>query len=256
MGKNKSFLLKGVDPLKIDKLYGFGIVSNIDKPIEEKTECTKIDEIIDTEPEIFSFLDETQRSHKCYITMTDYLSREKLPAKTSISCFWDRNLFTTMPIGCPIKYIPSKLEKSYYSEITKDKYIILENISENVRKKIEEEKTQKKSLKIQINEHYETDGIFCSFNCVLAFIENEKRNPVYKDSKHLLMRMYSDIFGPEIPVFIKAPSWRLLSDYGGHLSITEFRKNFNRVEYKEIANIREFPKCKPIGVVFEEKLRL
>ena len=44
------------------------------------------------------------------------------------------------------------------------------------------------------NNYYETDGCFCSFNCCLAFINDNVHNAMYSSSKHLLMKMYYDIF--------------------------------------------------------------
>jgi len=275
MGKEKTskytFVLKGISTDKIDQLYGLTIVSNIDLSPRGKTVksgATKLSELSDNnDPEIISFLDESKRQHKCFITMADYLTKEKIPESTGLSCFWDRHPFTTMPIGCPIRYVPSQIEKSYYSEITKDKYVIKENITKRTRYEIsqdakvaqENKKKDKKSVNLKVNEYYETDGNFCSFNCVLAFIDDEirkKEHCVYKDSKHLLIKMYTEIFGVIPKNLVKSPSWRLLQEFGGHLTVADYRKNFNRIEYKEVAKVRELPRCKSIGIVFEEKVKL
>ena len=42
-----------------------------------------------------------------------------------------------MPIGVPMKYVPSQSIKEYYSEITKDTYTIRENISKEKRQELE-----------------------------------------------------------------------------------------------------------------------
>ena len=93
-------------------------------------------------------------------------------------------------MGCPIKYIPSQLVKNYYSEITKDNYKIRENISKNKREKFE----QNQLIDIEKKEYYLVDGMFCSFNCCLAFIRENNTNPMYALSKNLLARIYKDIF--------------------------------------------------------------
>ena len=86
-----------------------------------------------------------------------------------------------MPIGCPIEYIPSKVKKQYYSEITKDKYA---NTGFNNKKRRKDHISEKnhefyKFLFRRHNSHYITDGIFCSFNCCLAFIKDNWYNNLY-----------------------------------------------------------------------------
>ena len=104
-------------------------------------------------------------------------------------------------------------------------------------------------------DNYIVDGVFCSFNCVLAQI-NSTSNYIYNDSYRLLCNLYKDIFEIEISdEFQQAPDWRLLKEYGGTKTIDQFRDNFNRVEYKNLNNfIMELPKQLPIGWLYEEKL--
>ena len=55
---------------------------------------------------------------------------------------------------------------------------------------------------------------------------------------------------------LKAASWRILEKYGGHLHIDEFRQNFNEIDYIDMDNyITEYPLCKPIGFIFEKKIK-
>lgn len=103
------------------------------------------------------------------------------------------------------------------------------------------------------NNNYIVDGIYCSFNCVLAKI-NSSSNYLYEDSHRLLCNLYKDTFNEKLNKdFKQAPDWRLLKEYGGTKTIEEFRDNFNRIEYKDLNNfLLEIPKQKPIGWVFEE----
>ena len=49
----------------------------------------------------------------------------------------------------------------------------------------------------------------------------------------LLLKMYNDIYQhTTIPYIEEAPHWRKLKEYGGDLSIDEFRDSFNKIEYK------------------------
>ena len=83
---------------------------------------------------------------------------------------------------------------------------------------------------------FETDGIFCSFNCCLSFIKSNEYNSVYNLSENLLHLMYYKFFNKNDKL-TEAPSWRLLRQYGGNLSIEDFRKNFNNVNYKYMGTI-------------------
>ena len=101
---------------------------------------------------------------------------------------------------------------------------------------------------------YIVDGIFCSFNCILAFIDSTS-DFIYNDSYRLLNGIYYDLFDLTLDSVVKAPSWKLLKDYGGNKSIEEFRDNFNRIEYIDINNfITELPTQLPIGWLHQEKI--
>ena len=57
-------------------------------------------------------------------------------------------------------------------------------------------------------------------------------------------------------IFIEsAPHWRLLEEYGGYLTITKFRENFNKIlyEYRGIINPEIY--FKSIGHIYEEKIK-
>ena len=65
------------------------------------------------------------------------------------------------------------------------------------------------------------------------YIINELNTPVYlwcDTSEMLLLKMYNDIHQDQTPY--EAPHWRKLKEYGGELSIDEFRDSFNKIEYK------------------------
>ena len=108
---------------------------------------------------------------------------------------------------------------------------------------------------IENKEYYITDGIFCSFNCCLAFIKDNWYNSMYSNSETLLNQIYNKLFN-NTQKFLEAPSWRLLKDYGGGLTIQEFRQSFNKIEYIDNNDyLIEYPKCKPCGFIFEKKIK-
>lgn len=254
-----TFTLKNIDTEKIHQLYNLNITSNITSNLMIKEQhienITKLSELSlnNDDKDIVSFLDDN-KDKMDNITMKDFLSLEKLPEKVDVNCYWCRNRFDWMPIGCPLKYNSSQLEKTYYSDITKDKYTIKENISSSKRKRFEDNKNEK--ISILEREYYEVDGIFCSFNCCLSFIQENKHNSIYKHSKNLLKKIYYDFFGKFPDNLTAAPSWRLLKEYGGNLSISEFRNKFNKVDYIQAGMIRNNLKFKMCGIVFNEKNKL
>ena len=221
-----------------------------------KTNITKISELnISTEPDTVSFLDESKKEKTCIVTMLSITDGQFLPEKTHVHCWWCRHSFDWKPLSCAIRYVPNQVEKEYTSEITKDSYNIRENIDMKYNKSIFTG-TDNISYKFYEKDYYESDGIFCSFNCWLAHIHENKSNPLYKNSLYLLNKIYFDYFG-EPPTNLKpAHSWKLLKSYGGHLSIQKFRETFNRVEYIDKGRILNIMKFKPAGNIFEEKAKL
>jgi len=249
-----TFTLKNIDIDKIHKLYNLDITSNLNKNEVNIENTTKLSDLTSSneEKELRSFLD--NKEDKMIVTMIDYISLDKIPEKTDVKCWWCRHNFDWFPLGCPLKYVASQLEKTYFSDITKDKYTIKENISRDKRNFFENNNNPK--INIQEREYYEIDGFFCSFNCCLAFINENKFNSIYKHSKNLLKKIYFDIFKTYPDHFNPSPSWKLLKDYGGKLSIEEYRKNLNRVEYVDIGLLRNNLKFKMCSLIFNEKNKL
>jgi len=258
-----TFTLKGINPKVIEERYGIVIESNLgDIPAPKYT--TPIDglSLNNIDKKLFSYYDESKKTHRCFCTMVNQ-KNEPLPAKTTSHCFWCRNPFSSAPIGVPLRYIHSQSIKSYYSEITKDTYSIRENISTKKRKELEKQDADNNrdptsydiDIKVDKNEYYITDGIFCSFNCAYAFALNNENNPDYSLSKSLLIDMYEKLFETEFTIF-PAPSWCLLAQYGGHLSIDEFREQFNKIEYIDLENrFTNKPVQYTSSKVFEQKIK-
>ena len=262
--KKFTFQLKHVDTNKVDVKYELALISNIGDYIAGSKCVTRITDL-STQKEnqescTYSFLDESKQQHNCIISMYDFLQESCLPVKTDISCFWCKHAFTTTPIGCPIRYIPAKVTKAYYSEITKDTYQITDNLTP-LRKKGIPALMEKHDSKFEIHdnndEYFLTDGVFCSFNCCISFINEMKSyNSLYEQSKGLLLSLYSSLFETDEPIIHPAPHWRLLKSYGGYLTIEEFRNSFDKVEYQDIKDyVHKMPCCFPIGFLYEKKVK-
>ena len=101
---------------------------------------------------------------------------------------------------------------------------------------------------------YSTDGVFCSFNCVKAYInEKERLDVMYKNSHVLLAHMICDMKGTVTPVTVEpAPDKKLLSDYGGHMTEDQYRYCFDRMLYTEKGIINMFPTT----TIFQEEEKL
>lgn len=253
------FVLMNINTEEIDRKYGISINSNIMENTEIPKNTTKLSDIIQDNnnmPNSVSFMDEIKRLHKCDVSTIDLKSC--LDVKTlRYNCFWCRHSFDTIPFGCPIQYVSNKTVKTYYSEISKDTYTIKENITKKKIEAICKEGEMPAEITKSGNPYYITDGIFCSFNCIVAFIDDNKHNILYHNSKVLLNKLYKDIMGKKCEI-APAPHWRLLQQYGGKLSITEFRNSFNNIEY--VFQGYEYPKekldvCVSIGTLFEKKIK-
>jgi hypothetical protein len=251
MVKKSYVFVLHIDTEKIDKKYDIKIISNI--IIDEDfipNNTTKLSElpIEKNSTDIISFLDESKKLHKCNVTMIDFTSNKKLEFNSCYNCFWCRNAIDTLPLGCPINYVANTAVKKYYSEISKDNYTIKENITKH--KIIESEK-----INIIEKCSYITDGSFCSFNCIIAFVNDNKKNKLYDNSIMLTTKLYNDINGTSKIHITPAPHWRLLNEYGGNMNITEFRNSFNKIEFENFGTIKNIPEFNSIGTIYEKKIK-
>lgn len=206
-------------------------------PTNTTTNITSDDE---TTTEVV-FHDEFRKIHRCCVSKINFAS------PNTYCCFWDRHPFTGMSVGCPISYNSSKVVRTYNSVMSKDTFVVRESVSKS-------QKVQPEITKIQNQNYYETDGIFCSFNCALAFAIDNRHNPMYNQSISLLYKLYKDVFGEKYTSIITAPSWRVLDKYGGTIDINKFRSTFTQIEY-EFKGVHH--DCfKPVGFLYEEKIKI
>lgn len=274
MTKKHYFVLRNIEPVEIDAQYSFYVGNTMpttdlcdvqysselmtSSTLRSVPSRTKITELTPRQKETntFSYLDESKKEHQCVLTMVSHDSQSHLPEKTDIHCFWCHHSFTTKPLGCPIQYVPHRIVKDYYSEITKDNYTLRESVTDDQLRK-NQDHFEKHCMNMLDRDYYVVDGIFCSFNCCLAFIQDHHNDPLYRYSENLLSHIYVRTFGENAQPIIPAPSWRLLKDYGGLTSITDYRKNFYKVEYKDIYNIM-YPttKFKMVGFLYEKQVKI
>ena len=253
MSKKKfTFTLKGIKPHDLDQKYSLSKIRNIDGQTNPSVNVTNIIDLNtnNNENKYFSYVDESKREHRCLITLCNK-EYEKLPKCTNIRCHWCHHEFSGTPLGCPIKFENSKLIKNYYSEVIKDDNRLVSNIS-----KLQfNNSVESNDFFLEKSEYYITEGVFCSFNCCLSYINLNKYNPIYFLSKTYLITIFETMFKQEFNV-IEAPSWKLLKNYGGNMSIDEFRENFYKIEITDSNNyIFNSLEQRPLHLLFEEKIK-
>jgi hypothetical protein len=128
------------------------------------------------------------------------------------------------------------------------------NQEEENQEKLEQKSVEKKkytyTLTPSMGECFETDGIFCSFNCCKSFIMDNRKNPLYSQSISLLLKLYEHIHGTRSVTIHSAPHWKMLKEFGGNLTISEFRNSFMKLNYNYHGMYR------PVKHLFEEKIIL
>lgn len=240
-----NFTLCNIDTNFIHNKYGISLVGGD----HDKQNITKLSDISTPPSNVISYLDDSRKLHSCDVSMINF--NKQFESKNILyKCFWCRSHVPSnmSSIGCPIKYKPHKIIKAYQNTISKVSYTIEEDITNSRIDNLNDS-----DLTIEHNDCYVTDGIFCSFNCCLAYINDNNRDSTYKHSKQLLFKLYYTIHNNQDVNITPAPHWRKLIEYGGDLTIKQFRDNFNVVEFTNRGFINSF---KSSGIMFEKQMKL
>lgn len=256
--KNYTFVLTDVN---LEKVYSkYGLVESEFFTGEIPVQSTMIEELNNHKSSTnISFVDESKTLCHAIAYSPNLNSTGKL------SCFWCRNNIPKgiKPLGCPVRYVPHQIIDSYYSEISKDNYVIKENIPVDIMNRLlslhvspcQKKEEKKNNIILFENGYYILEGGFCSFNCCVAFIDENSEECLYKHSYTLLLQLYEDLFKEEIQEILPAPHWKKLIEYGGDLNIESFREGFNKIIYVYHGTNVSVPKSVSIKHVFEERIR-
>ena len=146
-------------------------------------------------PKQISFVDEN-KEHIQYNHSTPVFNDSQ-----KYNCMWCTLPIHTKPLGCPI---------------------------EKIRSYIVNKKNYNKIIGSTESNTFKTDGVFCSFNCIMAHIQDNENLNKYKKSIHLLHAMHraitNGVCGSKITA---APHYNCLIRFGGFMTDDEYRKNIS-----------------------------
>ena len=79
---------------------------------------------------------------------------------------------------------------------------------------------------------FQCTGIFCSYNCAMSYNIDLNDEKVWKRNS-LLNLLYRKTYKSSDDEILPAPSWKILEDFGGNVSLKEFRENLktNNLDY-------------------------
>lgn len=219
--------------LKIDEDENSDTVQNVPKvqcvTIEDAKGITEVDILHENDKvgnRSLFFFDSKKRKVKLWPVMIDVTQNGGLPLYTNKPCRNCHHGFSTHPIGCPIRYNANVTDSNDEKCKRVIKFLEDHNLPSNT------------------NDFFETEGMFCSWPCVKAYIFScLSRNPHshrYKNALSYMTLMFKKINGTKgVPdVIPSAGPINTIDVYGGHLTIDEYRASFGVLKYDETINIR------------------
>lgn len=243
-----TFTLSNIDVAKIDKNFNmdkmkdFGCCDKNNIVFEETTSLEKLGiSSLRREP-ITTTIAKDKRKIHTYITLIDIVSNKQIPTETNIPCHGCHRKFKSQPIGIPIDFHPSFYQSK--NDITK-----IKRLTTNEKNNID-----KQSLNIVENDYFDTEGIVCSFNCIITCIEDNP-SPIYKKTPSLISLLYKKIFDvyPDQKI-LKSPSWKMRDEYGGPLSDKEFEQSLQTIQFSDTNQCQKVQRLlNPIGKIFDIK---
>lgn len=212
--KSLMFVLYNINPLHIEQTLRISLVSNITTPRTSTVAHTPI-----APSRIKEYTTYERRGGQLQELVVSTIH-------TSTHCYWDRHPFSTLPVHIPIRYYPNTIQQVFIPKRIEEYFAIRTYLS-----RMDEDQHVIPTHKIDL---YESDGVYCSFNCAFAAIQDQSTQSKYLHSYPLLVQCWKDLQNDERPVNsipTPAPSWRLLQSYGGPLTIDEFRSTHCLAQY-------------------------
>lgn len=171
--------------------------------------------------------------------------------KATLKCFWCRQSIGDADIQCPIRYFPTEVQQTCLSEITNESYSIRQSIPSH-------SDIPQSNIKVVTDGYYQTEGQFCSYNCCIAYIEdNTNHHQLYSRSKVYLYKiLLTQDWYVKGTIIHPSPHWKLLSEYSGHMTPEEYKKSIGTRIYTTSGNKRMNVKTIPLNEVFDETIIL
>lgn len=225
---NKKTFVLSVNPLSV--------INEYPHIMERSKEVVELAKIFENTANV-SFINLKKKKVKCPISTVE------VENKKGVDCWWCRYPIPSdcIPVCCPVRYHHNQITRTTANIKVKESVHIIRQCltSEESKKYKDEEDFQHKNF-------YETVGFFCSFNCCFRYVlEKEKvRDTLYDDSRKLLYRLYTELYGKPVTEFVPSPDWEILEKAGGSISISDYRKAFTTVSFEFYGNVRFLPLMK------------
>lgn len=247
------FTLTNIDVVKIDKDFNMEKMKEFGCDITGKSniifdtgEGTSLEKLgissLRREP-ITTIVAKDKKKIYSYLSLVDIVTGKRIPEETKIPCHGCRRKFSSQPMGIPIDFHPS-----YY--VSKNDQTKIKRLTTRERERLETDPENN----IIVMDYFDTEGIVCSFNCIISCIE-ECPSPIYKKTPYLISMLYKMIFGkyPDQKI-LKAPSWKMREEYGGPLTDNEFERSLQTIQFTDTHQCQRVQRTiNPVSRIFEVK---
>ncbi len=215
----------------IKKAVFFQLKSEIEEH-KHRQECVTAEISKDSATDLLKHCSTTLISNNEKLNIPVFQSNSKIfeqsfyPLQTDIPCFYCRQKFETCPLGLPIKYHPERSETVSVSLQTGYKFkVMLSDVASH---------SKQQGVSKIFKAHFDCDGIYCSFNCMLADIH---ANPTFatKDSKSLIFMLYRMIHKCSPKQRLERSSdWRSLNIFGGEMTNAVYNEKLERIDLDKV----------------------
>lgn len=166
-----------------------------------------------------SYTDEVKITHTCNVSTCE----RYVHSRRAFACFWCRIRYNDrQPFHCPVRHHPAQIVKLF-----EESYTLKGNVADD------EMASEFPGVQHDVeSSYYEVDGNFCSWNCMLSYVIDNKCDPLYSQSESLIYLMKGDNSR-----IVPSPHWKLHEDYGGDFSNDQFKANIGNESYKRQHNL-------------------
>lgn len=164
-----------------------------------------------------------RQKHTCLLINHSDLVAQALHARKGLQCWYCRSTIDATPVGLPISFQESVRVHDDTSHILKKQFLTLRDAHTD----------PSSEGSVQSREWFETEGYYCSLNCIAAqLLEPSYATSIkFQSSISLLCSMATMLLNTPITSVEPAADWKLLKHNGGSLSIEEWRASIGSTQY-------------------------